>query len=663
MSETFAPLLTDAQREAIETLDTGLCVIAAAGSGKTMVLVERYLRLLQSGLKPDQILTVTFTREAAEQLRVRILKKVASDAPLQDLIRTTPLIGTIHSYCLYLLRTYSAQGFAPREILDDVRWHECFERVFERWFTQLDSDSLREGLGFWNVQDMEAICKEALRGNTSGASLVKSISAAAPAEIWWAKTLPSLVSLWQSEVLSQGIYSFADLENEALSLLSRNQDIRGIIQNSLAAYLIDEFQDTSPIQWKLLENLVGEKWNRVFVVGDPRQSIYGFRNADVRLFFAAQDRITSFGGRTIQLSTCFRSTPAVVKAVNDLTQKLFGGTAFAADQVLSGRDSCKPGPGLETLAYVCGDKQSALLSKAEIQRVSEYLRSRVNAGTSPKSFALLFRNSDRISDYALALENAGLPVHHRKAERPFDYYFAWDLLNFFRSLANPTEDYLVSGFLLSPWVGCTRQQVNKLSFEKKDSLIERALEQMESLQWFGQLLECGQTSPLKALECLLRNTHYWPHRFPGWESIVKLLTEAPTLWDAIHKLEICARNAALGTSEAAPESVPGISLLTIHAAKGLEFDEVLLVDLLRKSSHPNPWMLHSSQGLGFRFREQGEIAATANYTALHAEKLLAEKEEEKRLFYVAITRARDQVTVSLPEDRSLCKPGSWASLF
>lgn len=663
---------TEDQREAIENVGQGLSVLAAAGSGKTMVLVQRYLRLLATGLTPKQILTVTFTREAAEQLRTRLLAHTADNPELADQIQSTPYIGTIHSFCLHVLRNHGPEHLQPKEILDDVRWHECFELVFERWFTGLDSNVLRAGLKFWNPQDLESVCKEALR-NPFDAKLLAT--AEEPAERWWAETLPELQRLWDQLVLGFGSFSFADLEQQALLLLRDNTEALQKVRASLGAFLIDEFQDTSPVQWAILEQVIGENWGKAFIVGDPRQSIYGFRNADVRLFFAAQDRIESFGGKTVQLSTCFRSTPSVVGEINKLTARLFEGSPFEGADMVSGRtaslerdgEDCveDTAAGLARLFYVCDGKKSAELARSEIQHVSGYIAKRIAEGTRPDSIALLFRNSDRIPDYAAALGDVGIRTRFRKGERVFDHYFSWDVLGFLRAVADPLNDFHLTAFLVSPFVGLKWSEILEWQEGTGEFLFDKRGPASDSrLAWFYRLIDSGETSPARAFETLCRNSGYWPAHFPCWEALTKILSTAPSIGAAVTTLELCARNGVLGTSTDTADREPSVSLLTVHAAKGLEFDEVLLVDLLRRSSHPSPWLLtHPELGWGVRYREAGEIAPTARYKAIQVERLARENAEEKRLIYVAVTRARRQITVLLPEDKSLCKSETWGSYF
>lgn len=652
---------TEPQREACENLSQGLSVLAAAGSGKTRVLVERYAGWVRSGVEPGKILTVTFTREAAEQLRSRIVHLFANDSVTAENVRKTSSIGTIHSFCLSLLKSYGGEIQSPREILDDVRWHECFDAVFEKWFAQLDSETLKSGLELWNPLDMEVLCKEALRQSLFLRPLFSQPRTEGRAEAWWLTTLPSLFSLWQQQVVDQGIYSFTDLEEKALELLELPK-VREQAASAYSAFLIDEFQDTSPAQWKILEQVVGNQWDRVFIVGDPRQSIYGFRNADADLFFGVLDRICSLGGKKIELSTCFRSTPEVVRAVNEVSARLFAGNR-QYEPLLPGRESVPGVEGLSHLPYTSPETKSADLSRAEVTAVTTYLKKRIEAGYLPSDFALLFRSSERITDFAAALDEAGIAARYRKGERLFDHYFTWDVLGFYRLILDPGSEFAASAFLLSPFIGLQATEIQALQAGRGLSLLEKLSTRKDArTDWLTKFFQDPPTHPVLALQQLLAQARYWPQRYPCWDSLTKLLSESSDIASAVKKLELCARGEVLGTSAGEGNPQPSVSLLTIHAAKGLEYREVLLVDLLRRPTTHYPWVvIEPPRGFGVRYRDSGALESSDAYKAIHARKTLKEKEEEMRLMYVALTRAKDRIVLSLPENRALIKGECWAS--
>jgi DNA helicase-2/ATP-dependent DNA helicase PcrA len=259
--------LTAEQRRAITTLDRPVSLVAAAGSGKTTVLVHRYLECLRRGATPSQILAVTFTQDAARQLKTRIAATLRGDgeSPEREArakeIEGSSGIGTLHGLCHQILNQFgSLVGLPPAErILDTFEQAEVFETAYREWLESLSPEELGEWLSLYPRQALRELCAQLY---SQLHTLTRSLShpPSEPASVH--RLVAAAASGWlrrcQEAQNHLGRYSFDDLEHLALRILREEPAVASRLRERFRFAMVDEFQDTSRLQWDILRRILGD---------------------------------------------------------------------------------------------------------------------------------------------------------------------------------------------------------------------------------------------------------------------------------------------------------------------------------------------------------------------------------------------------------------------
>ncbi|MDO8644826.1 MAG: UvrD-helicase domain-containing protein, partial [bacterium] len=310
------PSLTKDQQAAVSLLDKNLVLIASAGSGKTSVLVEKVATLLEkTDSRLENILTMTFTEKAAAELKERIQKRLhlgrqeMAQAPIQ----------TLHGFCADLLKEQEGK---PLKIMDEhfataVKARVIHEGLIELLRQELPAaTTLVAEFGFRRVRE---ICFTTFDQSYNLREWKKN-HLAQKIEEEFSEPLLEIFALlrdrFKEEKNKGDVFDFDDLEERAIHLLETNKEKRDFYQNRFHYILIDEFQDTNPVQIRLLEQLHHPQKNRLFVVGDPKQSIYQFRGADISLFQKMVQKIRKENGEVLYLRDNFRAAPSLIEPIN-----------------------------------------------------------------------------------------------------------------------------------------------------------------------------------------------------------------------------------------------------------------------------------------------------------------------------------------------------------
>lgn len=657
------PLLTDEQRLAADTLDSPVTLIAAAGSGKTTVLVERYLRLLSRGYEPHQILTMTFTNEAAHQLRDRIVAalRAKEKCPAKTIaaVENSSQIGTIHSFCYSILDNYgSALELVPIEkIVSPFEFASTFDRFFEDWIENLES--LPRLLGYYEWRELRGLAKEFIRGRHILKKFIPfqtEETDGEPLGILYRDFQP-LVEKIEKHFVSQGAYTFGDLEYFTQKIFTKSPDIVKRMQDRIKFLLVDEFQDTSYVQWEILKQILGSDHKKLFVVGDPKQSIYSFRQAEVRIFLDVAEELRQKGGCIQELTTNFRAHPKLLDKINTLGKTLFKNSEIPFSEMRSGitRDTGS----LQIYRYE-ETKNRSDLYKSEIKAVVDELKNKLSSGSQPSDIAILFRVSDRIGHYFEAINEAGIPVSCKRTGRLFHSYDVIDISHYLKTIEDPLNDFHMASFLKSSFVGWTNQDLWNLCQEPGNSLFERLMKQ-EKLEWFFRLIEKGVFSTHDCLKSLFTHSLYWPKQADAFMELLSALSEHPyNISESITQMESWEKEDIHYESRHRSGKTEAIQLMTIHSAKGLEFPHVFLVDNLRLSSNKTPIIrFHQNLPPALRFRKDGEMTTTDHFQKLEAIQSGLNEEEARRILYVALTRAEQSLGIFLPQNPKLIPKNSW----
>jgi ATP-dependent exoDNAse (exonuclease V) beta subunit len=768
---------TDEQQRAIADDAGDLLLSAAAGSGKTSVLVERFASHVRGGIAPGRILAITFTEKAAGELKARVRRRLL-ELGERDAAREAEgaWISTIHGFCARLLRSHAvAAGIDPRfavldepvtRTLQDAAWEEAFAGwLDDRGAAALDlaaaftTDRLR--LAITDVHDAlrsagatrpslpapapiaepdparllrardEAAA--ALAGAANGKTLEKALAAlercrelfdggaapepgalaaaafkagntkalkTAPCEAYLeahqayvdavvgrravaaAAELDALLGRYadayaEAKRARSGL-DFDDLELLARDLLRDQPAVRAAYRERFERVLVDEFQDSNPLQLELFD-LLGA--GNVFLVGDELQSIYGFRHADVDVFRRRRDMLEA-DGRALALRRNFRSHPAVLDVVN---------AAFPDRPLVAGREEGASAPRVELLLTTTTGWEEAGLDLGELPRsqawrhaearvLAQRIRDLVDAGDhGPEDVVVLLRGLGDLPVYERALEDAGLQTLATGGRGYWGRQVVRDLCAWLAALANPRDELALFGVLASPLVGASTDALALIAEAGRGNAWraiaagdERVLGRLdpgdrERLAAFRErFARERELAPRLALDEVLRRaveaTDYDLHvlRLPGGArrlaNLHKLLRLAADherahgrdvrgLVDrATAELEADAREAdapvELGDAKA-------VRLMTIHAAKGLEFPVVCVADLGRRTSVDAPAVLVDGPRLGIRLPAlDGSSSRALDYDALRDRRRDADAAEERRIMYVALTRAEERLILS-----------------
>jgi ATP-dependent helicase/nuclease subunit A len=469
--------------------------------------------------------------------------------------------------------------------------------------------------------------------------------------------------LYRERKQALGALDFADLEEFAVRLLKENPEIRAQIERQFDYVLMDEFQDTNGQQARLL-SLVRRPGN-FYAVGDVNQSIYGFRHAEPQVFRDYRKSVQKAGNRLVDLADNFRSRADILRAVETIAGHAEG---VEPRPLIASRSFAEPGPvAVELMAALGADAESALENEARwvARRILE-----LTAGDPPFRFqdvAVLVRNSEVISRFTGAFDEAGIPYVVNRGKGFFEAREVKDLYHLLRVIANPRDEISLAAVLRSPLVHASDESL--LALRLSGNLGES----------LSRMTDRPEILPAEEYEKLIR----FRDRLREWRirrasvSFDRLLLEAiddcaypARSWTNIEKFLSQARAAAIRMPldefvetverfrgddtrepEAPPEDVTDtVNIMTAHSAKGLEFP-VVFVAALHKGTRNETTALAFSRnyGLGARWRNPATGEEDKNdlfQHAIHEERKQREREEANRLLYVAMTRAEEHLVLS-----------------
>lgn len=741
--------LSQEQRAVVQAREPRLNVVAAAGAGKTFVLVERYLRhVVEENLRPDEILTITFTKKAAAEMKRRIVDRLRglgrhSDAQVAE----TGPIQTIHSFCERLLRENSLEaGLDPQfEImsesqttrlvnacvrealaspLDDAPqaealltflagkrqpWgdnkspygvlEEAVNRVLhelrgsgltqlqvQQW--HLDPHALRNK---WEDAMLQAVSAEAraafanVEAPTFQEALQQAVKAVGQRVPPWLKNRPDaeaeyealehtcgLVQLacaawWRldREMDAQQSLDFAALEERAVRLLLRSEPTRERMRAQYRVVMVDEAQDLNPIQYNLLDAIAPDS---LMLVGDAQQSIYSFRQADVGLF---NQRVAEIGSK--RLSRNYRSVEGILNFVDFTFGSLWSQryTPMGApaeldlEDVSSGRDFA----GVEIWRQASNDMDA----------VATYVQELHEEGTAYRDITVLVRDAGGARAMETGLKQAGVP--HRVAggsERFYTRLEVRDLANALRAVADPYDDFSLLACLRSPMCGLSLDSIVVLG-------VDRPV--VEHLADFQPPLEEDRPR-LEAFLAWYEPLRHVADRLSAWEVLAGLFAKSDLLpalarrndKDALlanvrKLLSLAAKEPELGPLEYAErireiqdlrhkegdapadeDDADLVTVMTVHKAKGLEFPVVILPQTdKRLVANARELVVEPRRGLVATKFGKGQCTM---HKLLTEGRKARDEEEEMRVLYVALTRAKHRLCLCLyppKRDRTVSK--------
>ncbi len=628
--------LNPAQREAVTTESKHTLVLAGAGSGKTRVLIHRLAWLIQvEHVSPLSIMAVTFTNKAAGEMRERAQKL------LQVSVRSM-WIGTFHGIAHRLLRMHWQEAGLQEnfQILDSDDQHRILRRLIKEEGLDEAQWPARQAQWYINARKDEGQRPQAIEHMDN------------PMTAQWVR----IYEIYQAYCDRAGLVDFADLLLRAHELWLNNPTLLDHYRNRLTHLLVDEFQDTNGIQYAWIRMLAGDSGS-VLVVGDDDQSIYGWRGALVEnMQHFSRDYADV---QTIKLEQNYRSTGNILNAANALISH--------NDDRLGKNLFTKDGEGSKISLY------SAFNEQDEARFVIEQIEQWLGKGRRAEEAAIIYRTTAQSRLFEEYLLRASIAYRVYGGQRFFERAEIKDALAYLRLIQNPNDDAAMERVINTPARGIGQKTLSTLRLQARESslplwqaaqecikqnklparasaavngfmlLIGDMLEQMRDWTLGNQMQAVIESSQLV--------THYEKEPREKMESRVENLRELVNAAEAfvlpledeeagMSELQSFLSHAALEAGETQGEAWDDcVQLMTLHSAKGLEFPMVFIVGM--------------EDGL---FPHQRSIAEAGGRL-----------EEERRLCYVGVTRAREHLCLSHAEIRRMygsenhCRPSRFLS--
>lgn len=597
---SYLDQLNPPQKEAVLHQDGPLLVIAGAGAGKTRTITYRILHLIESGIKPENILAITFTNKAAREMRERVKKL------LDGRVKLEPMITTFHSLGVYILRHHSDRlGLSSHfSILDR---DESISKIKEA-MRAMSLDEKR----FEPRKILNAISRQ--KGDNINQQKFQSSNSNNP----FAKVISQVWTKYEELLRANKALDFDDLLQKTVELLQKNPDVLANYQERFRHIHVDEYQDTNVIQYELT-NLLAQKYQNLCVVGDMDQSIYGWRGADFTNLLHFEKDYS--GAKIILLEENYRSTQTILAAANQVIEK--NKQRHEKKLFTQNKAGAKIGfyTGMEE-----GD---------EARFVAQKTKELIGEGTNPNEIAILYRANfqSRVLEEACLQENVPYQV---LGTRFFERKEIKDIVSFIRASLNPDDWESIKRVINLPARGIGKTTLMKLAagqFEDLPATMKQKISQFKKI--LSEVSDFAiQNKPSELIKFILAKTglekSLKEDGEDGQERLenIKELVNVATKYDALppeEAIEAMMTEIALATDQdELDQPKSGVKLMTVHAAKGLEFDYVFITGL-----------------------EQDLFP----HAGLSDEK--KDGEEERRLFYVAVTRARHKLYLSYAQTRQV----------
>lgn len=604
--------LNDAQREAALTTSGPLLILAGAGSGKTKTLTHRIALLIaEKNVWPSQILAVTFTNKAAKEMRERLSHLIGQPNDRSFM----PWMGTFHGICVRLLRMDGQSIDVPRN------------------FVIYDEDD-RQGLVKQAMKQLSITDKDMKPSAVSGAISSAKNAMQNPEEYETAshypfqKNVAKVYALYEKRRKEAKALDFDDLLLEAVNLLQNNKEIREKWRNHFKHIMIDEYQDTNAAQYQLVKLLVNDERN-ICVVGDDWQSIYSWRGADFTNILNFERDYPA--AKVVKLEQNYRSTGNILEAAHQVITK---NTQRTDKELWTAEGSGAP-------VQVHGVYDEA----EEARQVADRISAQATIGARRyNDFAVLYRTNAQSYTLERAFLQMRVPYQIVGGVRFYDRKEIKDIIAYLKLIYQPNDRMSFSRIANVPTRGVGATSLERFlnwqsgsSLDILDALVRQGGEAILTGKAKGALASLGEklialrerideASPVELIESVIKMVGYRDYILDGTpqaedreENLGSLLSDAQNFTSISDFLEEVALMSSVDTADDGNK----VTLMTLHAAKGLEFPVVFMVGL-----------------------EEGILPHSRVFEASPAE-----LEEERRLCYVGMTRARQELHLSYAYSR------------
>ncbi len=606
--ETILNALNPSQREAVEHIDGAMLILAGAGSGKTKTLTTRLAYLVgEVGIDPANTLTLTFTNKAAAEMRERALKLMPNK------VSYPPLLCTFHKFGLLFLKFHieklgRSNGFV---IIDSDDKKRLIRSIAKEKKIDLNLSFIASEISKYknSILSPEVVVEKA--------------------ELPDYKKIASIYVAYQKNIEENNLVDFDDLLMLTYKILSENDALRKETSMRYQYIMVDEYQDTNELQFQLLE-LLSSEHNNLCVVGDDDQSIYGWRGANIRNILEFASNFEKC--KTVKLETNYRSTEPILKAANTLIEH---NSTRLGKKLISEKGA---GEDVKLL--------HSLDESMEAKAIAHAIQKLLDKGADPDEIAVLYRINALSRSLEEGFSKAGLAFKLIGGMRFYERAEIKDIISYFRVLSNPYDDFSLVRIINKPKRGIGKASIDKLqaaAFEAKVSLFEYIVKSLNGelplviskkvATSLGKLVEDIKLLQIEISETIgnfitlfderIKLKDHYAGMVDGMDRILNIDEFYGYFRDAVIKnpdltLDEFLNDISLQSDQDQIEE-DAITIMSIHAAKGLEFEHLFVIGLEEEF---------------FPLLGEG-----------------SNMEEERRLGYVAITRAKSDLTLCYVDSR------------
>jgi DNA helicase-2/ATP-dependent DNA helicase PcrA len=601
--------LNKQQKEATLHTEGPLLILAGAGAGKTKTITERIVEIIKKGTDPRAVLAVTFTNKAAKEMRERIVSRLEDEHVIEkeNPYNPKPVIKTFHSLGLMMISEYGERlGLLKHPtILDSSDSLSIIKKAMEQLGldpkthdpSKIRTIISREKGDFVNLQSYR--------------QKVVSAQMDIVASVW---------RMYDDELKNQKAVDFDDLIVRAVHMLEDHADIRAYYQQRFKYIHVDEYQDTNGSQYAFVKLLINPEYNNICVVGDTDQNIYSWRGANLRNILNFEKDFP--GTKTILLEENYRSTGNILTLANEAIKK---NTVRQEKNLFTSQGD--------------GDKIDVMPSwdeTSEAELVAEKCKSLIEEGQDPRNIAVLYRANfqSRVLEEAFIRANV---TYNLLGTKFFERKEVKDVMSYLRSAVNRSSQPDLRRVFETPKRGIGKVTIAKI-FAGEDIPASAQTKVSNVYDFLDKINEAVETEPLShIMQMIIVDSGMEKEMMEGSSEDRERLENARELvsltvrYDETPAKEILTQfleeTSLQSDQDNDTKEKNGVRLMTIHASKGLEFDQVFVVGL----EHD----LFPHKNIGNRKQSKEE------------------EEEERRLFYVAVTRARKHLYLCYAELRTI----------
>ncbi|MCK9440272.1 MAG: UvrD-helicase domain-containing protein [Methanothrix sp.] len=576
-------MLNNRQQEVILDNSNELLVLAGAGSGKTHCVTEKIKSLLNNGYNISEIVAITFTNKAADEMIERISK-------FNYINKMNSNISTFHSFCYKILKdNLNFLGLSNVRICDDNQSTSLLGEAVEIVLETKDGSSRAK-------QEIEKLKNRLIYPDNI--------------EINKHKWISSIYKEYEKLLKQCSLLDFNDLISKTVLLLKENSLLREKYQKQFKFIIVDEFQDVNNAQFELIRELHNPIYNKLMVVGDDAQSIYSFRSSDPSFIINFKDIYSN--SNTIKLEQNYRSTQKILNTANYVINKNEKGIK---KELWTNNDN---GENIDVIKFN-GEKEQAnfianlILKNKDIKKFKDY--------------CILYRinSQSRIIEDALAVRNIPAKVIHGVSF--YDRAEVKDIMSYLRFIDNPNDIFSFRRCIQTPKRGIGKKTIDKIIEESKNkSIIEVLQSYNDKVKVFSDFIIKARSmrhDSVELIKFIMLETGYNSYLKEKAKTNEELINRTESIEQIINmsiketedkSVQSLLDYMSLRTDNASTDKDDAVRLSTIHSSKGLEFDTVFLISM--------------------------------NQGVFPHESLDTEIEEARRLFYVAVTRAKNKLCIT-----------------